>query len=207
MARPRSDIRTRVLHAARTRFLAEGVDGASLRRIARAAKTSIGMVYYYFPNKDELFLAVVEEVYAVLLEDLLPALDPSLPVEERILRLYTRIGNITEEERLVVRLVLREALISSARLDRIVERFQRGHLPLMIRLPIDGLQNGTFDPSIHPVLIILSMMALGGPGQLLRKVAAERGPFADVPSGSALSEQMLRILLNGVGKKPAGGQS
>jgi hypothetical protein len=77
----------------------------------------------------------------------------------------------------------------------------------MLRLPIDGLQHGTFDPAIHPVVILLSMMALGGPGQLLRKVAAERGPFSDVPSGKALAEQMLGIFLNGVGKKPAGGHS
>src|SRR5450432_1406147 len=105
MARPRSDIRKRVINAARTRFLAEGVDGASLRHIARAAKTSIGMVYYYFPSKDELFLAVVEDVYTGVLADFLPALDPALPVEERILRLYTRMGAISEDERLVVRLV------------------------------------------------------------------------------------------------------
>jgi AcrR family transcriptional regulator len=129
MARPRSDIQKRVIHAARTRFLAEGVDGASLRRIARAARTSIGMVYYYFPTKDDLFLAVVEDVYVVFLADLVLALEPSLPVEERILRLYRRIGAVTENERLILRLVLREALVSSARLDRIVERFQRGHHP------------------------------------------------------------------------------
>ena len=62
--------------AARERFLTEGVDGASLREIARDAGTSIGMVYYYFPTKDELFLAVVEEVYAKLLADLASALAP-----------------------------------------------------------------------------------------------------------------------------------
>ena len=36
MARPRSDIAPRILHAARERFLAEGVDGASLRAHRRA---------------------------------------------------------------------------------------------------------------------------------------------------------------------------
>src|SRR6185436_7484979 len=119
MARPRSDIRIRIQHAARKRFLAEGVDGASLRRIAKDARTSIGMIYYYYPTKDDLFLAVVEEVYSVVLADLLSALDPALPVEERIRRLYRRIGAVTSDEVLVIRLVLREALVSSKRLDRI----------------------------------------------------------------------------------------
>jgi AcrR family transcriptional regulator len=201
MARPRSDIKKRVVLAARSRFLAEGVDGASLRHIARAARTSIGMVYYYFPTKDDLFLAVVEEVYAVILADLLPALDPSLPVEERILRLYTRVGAITEDEIQVLRLVLREALISSARLERIVERFQRGHLPLILQLVFDGLGDGTFDSRVHPIVVFLSMMGLGGPGQLMRRVVAGRSPIPDIPTGTELSQQMLRILLHGVGAK------
>ncbi len=205
MARPRSDIQTRIVHAARARFLAEGVDGASLRHIARAAKTSIGMVYYYFPTKDDLFLAVVEEVYAVLLADLEPALDPSLPVKERILRLYTRVGKVSEDERLVLRLVMREALVSSTRLESILERFQRGHLPLMLRMLMDGVAEGAFDPSIHPVVVMLSLMGLGGPAQLLRAVVGKRAPFPDIPSGEELSKQMLHILFNGVGSESAKG--
>jgi AcrR family transcriptional regulator len=201
MARPRSDIRRRVILAARSRFLSEGVDGASLRQIARVARTSIGMVYYYFPTKDDLFLAVVEEAYAVVLADLLPALDPGLPVEERIQRLYTRLGAVTADEALVLRLVLREALVSSTRLDRIVERFQRGHLPLLFQLVFEGLGNGTFDAGLHPIVVFMSMMALGGPGQLIRRVVDGRLPFPDIPSGAVLSQQMVRILLHGVGAK------
>ena len=70
MARPRSDIGPRIVHAARRRFLVEGVDGASLRAIAHDARTSIGMIYYYFPTKDDLFLAVVEEMYVTVLADM-----------------------------------------------------------------------------------------------------------------------------------------
>lgn len=207
MARPRSDIKRRIVDAARTRFLAEGVDGASLRDIARAARTSIGMVYYYFEAKDDLFLAVVEDVYAVVLADLLTILDPSLPVPERILRLYTRIGAVTEEEISVLRLVLREALISSVRLERMVERFQRGHLPLMVQIVVDGLADGTFDSSVHPIVVFLAMMGLGGPGQLMRRVAASRSPFPNVPGGAELSRQMLGVLLRGLGGKPQGGDT
>ena len=205
MARPRSDIQTRVLHKARERFLMEGVDGASLRRIAGDAGTSIGMVYYYFPTKDDLFLAVVEEVYQGVLTDLIQALDPAEPVEERIRRLYTRVSRLSDEERMVVRLVLREALVSSARLDSIVERFQRGHLPLMIRLIGDGLADGTFDRSYPPLFLILSMMALGGPGQLIHRALEHRSPFPPPGDGVPTPERMLRILLNGVGGKTSTG--
>jgi len=70
MPRPRSDIRLRILHAARARFAAKGVDGSSLRSIAAAARTSIGMIYYYFPSKDALNFTHDEEVYGRLLGDL-----------------------------------------------------------------------------------------------------------------------------------------
>jgi AcrR family transcriptional regulator len=205
MARPRSDIRTRVLHKARERFLKEGVDGASLRRIAEDASTSIGMVYYYFPTKDDLFLAVVEEVYQVVLTDLLAALDPSQPVPERIKRLYSRVSKLSEEERMVIRLVLREALISSTRLDQIVERFQRGHLPLMLRLIADGLGDGTFDANIPPMFLAIAMMALGGPGQLILRAIEGYSPFPPPADGVSQSERMLGILLKGVGGKASVG--
>ena len=131
MARPRTDIAPRILHAARDRFLHDGVDGASLRAIARDAGTSIGMLYYYHPTKDDLFLAVVEEVYAALLVDLAAALAPDAPVDQRIRRVFDRLGAATDEELTVLRLMVREALISSPRLERLMERFRRGHQPLL----------------------------------------------------------------------------
>ena len=70
MARPRGDISERLIKAAREAFLTQGVDGASLREIAAEAGTSLGMITYYFPTKDDLFLAVLEQVYPKLLADL-----------------------------------------------------------------------------------------------------------------------------------------
>src|SRR5688500_20229561 len=92
MARTRGDIDARIVQAARARFLHEGVDGASLRGIAKDAGTNVGMIYYYFPTKDELFLAVVEDVYAGLLDDLTAAMADEHPVEERLRRVYRRVG-------------------------------------------------------------------------------------------------------------------
>jgi TetR/AcrR family transcriptional regulator len=206
MARPRSDIRTRILHAARQRFLLEGVDGAPLRRIARDARTSIAMIYYYFPAKDDLFFAIVEEVYEVLLVDLTRALDPALPVEERVRRLYRRVGALSDDERLVVRLVLHEALVSSSRLDRLIERFQRGHVPHVLRTIADGLTDGTFEKNLHPLLVGLTMIALGGPAQLLRRVVEGRLPTMGLPAGEALSDALIGILLRGIGGKTTASQ-
>lgn len=203
MPRPRSDIAPRLVRAARARFLREGVDGASLRDIARDARTNIGMVYYYFPSKDDLFFAVVEETYARLLEDVSQALAPDVPVEERVRRLFERIGRASPEELEIMRLVIREALLSTARLERLLLRFERGHFPLIVRTVLDGLADGTFDRALHPGLIAIAMVALGGVGQAARRAVGERLPFLGIPSGEQLSKLLVQVLLHGVGGKPS----
>ena len=199
MPRPKSDIEPRIVHAARRRFLADGVDGASLRRIGRDAGTSIGMIYYYFPTKDDLFLAVVEEIYEKVLADWEVVLSADTPFEERIRNVYRRIGAMSDEELEVFRLVVREALVSSSRLDRLVERFKRGHIALMLQAVLQGLSAGKLDASIHPAVLVMSTFALGVAPQIIRRVAGERLDW--VPQGDAFADQLLRVLLGGIGQK------
>src|SRR5215203_5937500 len=152
MARPKSDIEPRILAAARARFLSDGVDGASLRGIASDAGTSIGMVYYYFATKDELFFGVVEQLYEKLLQDIEQAILPDVPVRDRVERLYLRVARLSDDELLVLRLIVREALTSNTRFARLRERFQSGHIPLIARLVADGFAGGAFDRQLHPMV-------------------------------------------------------
>ena len=56
--------RARILEAAREEFAAHGLGGARVDRIAATAGANKRMLYYYFGNKDDLFLAVLEGAYA-----------------------------------------------------------------------------------------------------------------------------------------------
>jgi AcrR family transcriptional regulator len=199
MARPRSDIAPRILHAARARFLLEGVDGASLRQIAADAGTSIGMVYYYYPTKDELFLAVVEEIYAALLADLSIALAPDVPVEERLVRVSTRVGAMSEDELTVIRLVIREALVSSDRLGRLVTRFSTGHLPMVLTTLVDGMKAGVIgDRQPLPVMAIAAMVILVGP-QVVRRLLGGKLPAGmELTSPEGLGRRLVDVLLYGI---------
>jgi AcrR family transcriptional regulator len=201
MARPRSDIQPRIVEAARARFLAEGVDGASLREIAREAGTNIGMVVYYFPNKDDLFLAVVEEVYARILADLELALSLEDTTRERLRRAVLRIGTLSEHELEVLRLVAREALLSSARFKRIVARFMRGHLPLFFEAIAEGARNGELDPSVPIPLLVVAVLGLCGMPQILRRAARDVPLFADLAGAgpAGLADASLRLLMRAVG--------
>jgi AcrR family transcriptional regulator len=199
MARPKSDIEPRLVAAARARFLRDGVDGASLRGIASDAGTSIGMVYYYFPTKDDLFFAVVEELYGKLLHDIEQAVAPGGAVRERVERLFERVARLSDDELLVIRLVVREALTSNARFDRLRERFRSGHIPLIARLVADGYQSGAFAPGLHPMVAMLSMAGLAVVPQLIRRALDAVLPFPDAPRGEELAKLLVGVLFGGTG--------
>jgi AcrR family transcriptional regulator len=198
MPRPRSDIQPRLLRAARDRFLREGVDGASLRNIARDAGTSVGMLYYYFPTKDDLFFAVVEERYGKLLADLAEAFVPTHSPAERLRSMYRRVGRMGDDDLMVVKLVIREALLSSARLQRLVERFMRGHLPLILGTLVDGVRDGSLRADLPPPVLFIATMALGMATQLARRAVGTQAFLAGAPEGETLADAALEVLLHGV---------
>lgn len=198
MARPASDLSPRIVAAAAERFLREGVDGASLRMIARDAGTSVGMVYYYFPTKDDLFLAVVEGTYHRLVRDITEALAPDAPVDARIRRLYARLGAMTDEESRVIRLVVREALVSSERLEKLLERASRGHLPVLLAALHDGVAEGTVDAAYGPAAVLMAVSALAVAPQIaVRRVAS--APVGDaLPAPDALARALAELVLRGL---------
>lgn len=52
-----------ILAAARDEFAEHGLGGARVDRIAERAGSDKRLIYYYFENKDSLFLAVLEDTY------------------------------------------------------------------------------------------------------------------------------------------------
>jgi AcrR family transcriptional regulator len=201
MARPRSDIRTRIVHAARARFLAEGVDGASLRTIARDAKTNVGMVFYYFPNKDDLFLAVVEEVYARLLTDIGEAIEEGGPVRARLTRVFVRLGRASDGELDVVRLVVREVLLSSERFQRVFARMQRGHVKILLETLAEGVQSGEIDAGVPLPVLLLATLGMGALPQFVRRAAGHTLPFKALPPPEALAETSAELLFRAIGAR------
>jgi AcrR family transcriptional regulator len=200
MARPRSDIRPRIITSAREAFLRDGVDGASLRKIAQEAGTSIGMVYYYFPTKDDLFLGVVEDVYGALLDDIAVALADDGGVEARIERLFQRLGRTSDVEFDVIRIIIREALVSSSRLAKLIERVRRGHVPLVFRTMQEGVADGTVTNE-HPLPVIMAATAsVGAIPQLVRRLVLESAPHLAplFPASDVLAHALVDILMHGI---------
>jgi AcrR family transcriptional regulator len=55
------DRRQQIMDAAQKVFAAKGFDGASIKDIAKAAKISPGLLYWYFKDKGDLFASLMSE--------------------------------------------------------------------------------------------------------------------------------------------------
>ena len=155
MARPRSSIRSDILAAARAAFASDGFDGASVRTIARAARTSGAMVLYHFETKDGLFRAVVDDVYDGFLADLqaVAAAEPD-PVA-RLRAMLERMGRVTADERVVFTIVAREATVQSDRMRYLLGRFLSGHGALLSEALAQGAASGALRPVPLPLSVPL----------------------------------------------------
>jgi AcrR family transcriptional regulator len=200
MARPGSDIADRIVEAARKRFLAEGVEGASLRSIAKDAGTSIGMVYYYFETKDALFLAVLEESYQGLLGAFRTILGDDAEIEVKLARIYENFARLGDREFEVLRIVLREALSSSSRLRLVAERFEHGHVPLVLAALAQGVAQGRLRNDLHPAVLAAATASLAVLPQIVHRLVTAAGlPVAELlPSRDDAARAMGSVLWRGI---------
>ena len=55
-----ADRRQQILESALTVFAEQGFEGATTKEIARRADVTQGLIYFYFPSKEDLFFATIE---------------------------------------------------------------------------------------------------------------------------------------------------
>jgi AcrR family transcriptional regulator len=109
-AAPGGPTRERILAAATHEFAARGYDGARIDAIGRAAGVNKALLYYYFPNKGELYRGLVLEQIAAIGRRLAAAEQDELPAPETLTRMIEAIVDLGAERPAVPLLVLREVL-------------------------------------------------------------------------------------------------
>jgi AcrR family transcriptional regulator len=76
--------RQKILESAMTLFRERGYEAATLRDIARGAGLSTGALFANFNDKTEIFLTVVEEENARVIQTMIDAHDPSINLVDRL---------------------------------------------------------------------------------------------------------------------------
>ena len=92
--RERSELREKILDAARELFISEGYEGVSMRKVAQKIEYSPTAIYVYFADKEDLFHQLCNEDFARLAEEFQHIVQVSSPLERlrQIGRTYAEFG-------------------------------------------------------------------------------------------------------------------
>ncbi len=154
--------RARILAAATREFARHGLGGARVDRIATAADANKRMLYYYFGDKDALFLAVLEQAYASIraAEQELNLLDR--PPVEGVRRLVEFTWHYYLDHPEFLTLLNSENLHRARHLKR-SKTIRPMNSPLIETLAgilHRGEREGTFRPGVDPLQLYISIAGL-----------------------------------------------
>ncbi len=155
--------RAAILNAAIVEFAREGEAGARTDEIARAAKVNKALLYYYFRDKETLYGAALDAVFAGLTEKISEVLARDLSPRETILGFvgahYDYIASHPAYPRMVQRELMRAGRKGSVHLKRIVETYLRPTFMRLRQVMLDGIARGEIR-ELEPFEVLPSLVAL-----------------------------------------------
>ena len=155
--------RAAILQAAVREFSREGVAGARIDAIARAARVNKALLYYYYKDKEALYSAVLDEVFGGLTAAVEPAFALNVPPPEKILSYIRAHFDYVAGHPLYPRIVQGEMMSAgrngSSQLNRIVKQYFRPLATQVAQVLNQGMASGDFR-SIDPMQFVPSMISV-----------------------------------------------
>src|ERR1700728_1346564 len=155
--------RERILQAAITEFSQKGLDGARVDEIARRSRANKRLIYHYFGNKEELFLAVLERAY----DDIRQA-EASLDLDgldpETAMRRLTEFSfDHSAHNPHFIHLLNCENLYGARHLRESAHILKMNSpiIEALRRILARGQREGTFRKDVDPLQLYISIAALG----------------------------------------------
>jgi len=154
--------RQRILAAAVAEFSGKGLAGGRVDAIAKAARTNKRMLYYYFGDKEGLYLAALEQAYVDLRRQEAELDLKRLPPREAITRLCEfKFDYFVRHPALIGLLTVEN--VHGARYLKRSKRLRELHVSLVETLAgllRAGESEGAFRRGVDPVQLYLSIAAL-----------------------------------------------
>ncbi|MCP3867446.1 MAG: TetR/AcrR family transcriptional regulator [Gammaproteobacteria bacterium] len=155
--------RERILEAATDEFAEKGFGSARVDAIALKAGANKRMLYHYYGNKEDLFVAVLEHAYQGIRNHEqaldLESLDPDSAMRELIRFTFGYFVDHPE----FIRLLNNENLYGASHIKR-SRRVLAMHTPLVDQLRQvlqQGEGSGVFRPGVDPIQLYITVAGLG----------------------------------------------
>ncbi|PTX03365.1 TetR family transcriptional regulator [Pararhodobacter aggregans] len=199
-------VRQDLLQVAIQEFAEHGLAGARVDRIAANSRASKMMLYYYFDNKEGLYIAALEQSYIQIREaerDLdVDSLPPLAALRSFIRFTFERHQKNPEYVRLVVNenLAFGEHIRKSEKLRNLNAFAMEKVRSIFAR----GVADGTLRPGIDPTHFFMTVGALSF-YQVSNKYTFASVFEVDMDTKAALDErlhQITELLVHGVSRRP-----
>jgi AcrR family transcriptional regulator len=155
--------RARILGAAKAEFASRGFKGASMDAIAARTNTTRALINYYFGGKEQLYLAVLERVYAEIRAAEIELDLDHLPPVEAIRCIVEFTYNYYVEHEDFVRLVVAENQAKGRHMKKsaAMRAVNRPIVDTLGAVIARGQTEGTFRADLDPIDVHMSIAALG----------------------------------------------
>ncbi|ARJ43174.1 TetR family transcriptional regulator [Pantoea alhagi] len=146
-------LKKRILEGALKVFAEYGMQGARLEQIADNAQTTKRMVVYHFNNKENLYIAVLEQVYQQIREHETGLNLRELPPEEAIIRLVEESFDYHATHADFMRLVCSENLLRGRYISQSprIKALNRSALDVLEDILTRGQQAGLFHRDVNTI--------------------------------------------------------
>ena len=191
-----ADMRRALLDAGKTEFANYGYDGARLERIVAKVGCAKRMLYYYFGNKKDVYLAVIEQSYSDIREsEEMLNLDAMAPLQA-LHALAQKSFEYHEQNLEFTRLVLQENFQGGEMLGQIskTDLLRKAALEPVERILARGVKQGIFRSGVSAVDVHYLISAMSS--FRIDHAATWRSLLEVDLLGDSLRERHLQLLLD-----------
>lgn len=154
-----SKTKSEILRKAEQLFAARGYDGVSMREIAEACHITKANIYYYFKDKESLYLHVLETDILALVETLERASQHGQTCRDRITSIVESFLNLVAEQQTLLQMTMREFGGLEREIRGLVRRYRTQLTSPIERVLEEGERMGEVR-SLSPQLTAVSLLGM-----------------------------------------------
>ncbi len=148
-----SEKRARVIDAATKEFAKKGYHDASVSAIAAKANISVGAIYKYFENKQDLFLTIIDDSISRIENLLLGLIKTDEDVMIKVEKILREIISVSREDGVLINLYNSMTSINDKRLaSQFATEMERVTAEIYIQAITEGQENGEIRKDIDPTV-------------------------------------------------------
>ncbi len=158
--REREQRKNSILDAARKLLFENGINGTSINKIAKTAEIGVGTIYFYFENKEEIFVELQMEGIHILNSMLEEAFDSSSDCEVKLKKIAEAYLQFSREQKdyfdMINYFLSSPEIVFAPSLKDQVDKYGKQGVGYLVRAIQDGVDKGQFkkmdSPKPHAIM-------------------------------------------------------